>query len=54
VTPTFVSPFVKAQKADVANGAMGWVGTKVQAVRGHAKSGMDRRHRRRRRLGAAA
>jgi hypothetical protein len=30
VTPTFVSPFVKAQKADVANGAMSWVGSKVK------------------------
>lgn len=30
VAVTFVSPFAKAQKADVANGAMGWVGAKVK------------------------
>lgn len=30
VVPTFVSPFAKAQKADVANGAMSWVGSKLQ------------------------
>ncbi len=30
VRPTFVSPFVKAQKADVANGATTWVGTKMK------------------------
>lgn len=30
VAVTFVSPFAKAQKADVAKGAMGWVSAKVQ------------------------
>jgi hypothetical protein len=30
VAVTFVSPFAKAQKADVAKGAMSWVGAKVQ------------------------
>ncbi|UPJ43924.1 hypothetical protein IVB40_07595 [Bradyrhizobium sp. 40] len=30
VTPTFVSPFVKAQKADTANGATSWVSTKIK------------------------
>ncbi|MDN3278791.1 portal protein [Frankia sp. RB7] len=30
VTPTFVSPFVKAQKADTANGATSWVSTKLK------------------------
>jgi len=30
VTPTFVSPFVKAQKADTANGATNWVSTKLK------------------------
>jgi hypothetical protein len=33
VAVTFVSPFAKAQKADVAKGAMGWVGAKVQLAR---------------------